>query len=46
MNAMSRISKSVTPQNEKIKHFYDMKYAIFHKMYEDDMQYKRMMTGF
>ncbi len=46
MNAMSRISKSVTPQTEKIKHFYDMKYTIFHKMYEDDMEYKRLMTDF
>ncbi|EJE8691354.1 FGGY-family carbohydrate kinase [Vibrio vulnificus] len=46
MNAMSRISKSVMPQTEKIKHFYDAKYKIFHKMYEDDVQYKRLMEEF
>ena len=46
MNAMSRISKSMMPQTEKIKHFYDAKYKIFHKMYEDDAQYKRLMEAF
>lgn len=46
MNAMSRISKSVMPQTEKIKHFYDAKYKIFHKMYEDDVEYKRLMKEF
>ncbi|MFA0412986.1 FGGY-family carbohydrate kinase [Vibrio renipiscarius] len=46
MNAMSRISKSVMPQTEKIKLFYDAKYKIFHKMYEDDLEYKRLMKGF
>ncbi|GHZ29624.1 L-xylulokinase [Vibrio cholerae] len=46
MNAMSRISKGVMPQTEKIKHFYDVKYKIFHKMYEDDVQYKRLMEEF
>ncbi|MGF1909514.1 FGGY-family carbohydrate kinase [Vibrio kasasachensis] len=46
MNAMSRISKSVMPQTEKIKHFYDVKYKIFHKMYQDDVEYKRLMKEF
>ncbi|MCY9802351.1 FGGY-family carbohydrate kinase [Vibrio scophthalmi] len=46
MNAMSRISKSVMPQTEKIKHFYDAKYQIFHKMYQDDVEYKRLMKEF
>ncbi|EGU44315.1 putative carbohydrate kinase [Vibrio ichthyoenteri ATCC 700023] len=46
MNAMSRISKSVMPQTEKIKRFYDAKYQIFHKMYQDDVEYKRLMKAF
>ncbi len=46
MNAMSRISKSVTPQTEKIKRFYEVKYTIFHKMYQDDAEYKRLMADF
>jgi ribulose kinase len=45
-DAMNWISKSVTPQTEKVKHFYDAKYKIFHKMYEDDAQYKRVMRAF
>ncbi|MBY3790630.1 FGGY-family carbohydrate kinase [Photobacterium carnosum] len=44
MNAMSRISKSVMPQAERIKHFYNAKYKIFHKMYQDDMDYKKLMA--
>ncbi|RJX73628.1 ribulokinase [Vibrio sinensis] len=46
MNAMSRISKSVMPQAERIKHFYDAKYKIFHKMYQDDVEYKKWMAEF
>lgn len=46
MNTMSRISKSVMPQTEKIKRFYDAKYKVFHKMYEDDVEYKRLMGEF
>ncbi|EDL53404.1 putative carbohydrate kinase [Vibrio mediterranei AK1] len=46
MNAMSRISKSIMPQTEKNKLFYDAKYKIFHKMYEDDREYKRLMEAF
>ncbi|MCG9787252.1 FGGY-family carbohydrate kinase [Vibrio mediterranei] len=46
MNAMSRISKSIMPQTEKNKLFYDAKYKIFHKMYEDDREYKRLMEEF
>lgn len=46
MNSMSRISKSVMPQTEKIKRFYDAKYKVFHKMYEDDVEYKRLMGEF
>ncbi|MDF2152597.1 FGGY-family carbohydrate kinase [Vibrio sp. CAU 1672] len=46
MNAMSRISKSVMPQTERIKQFYDAKYKIFHKMYADDAEYKRLMKEF
>lgn len=45
MNAMSRISRSVMPQTEKIKRFYDRKYQVFHRMYEDDMAYKQLMSG-
>ena len=43
MNTMSHISKNVMPQTEKIKRFYDAKYKVFHKMYEDDVEYKRLI---
>ncbi len=46
MNAMSRIGKTVTPQTDRIKRFYDMKYQVFHQMYEDDVKYKQLMSEF
>lgn len=46
MNAMSRIGRAVTPQTDRIKRFYDMKYQVFHQMYEDDMKYKQLMSEF
>ncbi len=43
MAAMSRIGKTVTPQANKIKAYYDRKYRVFHEMYEDDMKYRKLM---
>jgi len=43
MNAMSRIGKTVTPQTNEIKGFYDQKYQVFREMYHDHMKYRQMM---
>lgn len=43
MNAMSRIGKTVTPQTNEIKRYYDRKYRVFREMYHDDMKYRQMM---
>ena len=43
MNAMSRIGKTVTPQTNEIKRYYDRKYRVFREMYHDHMQYQQMM---
>lgn len=45
MNAMSRIGKTVTPQTNEIKHYYDRKYQVFREMYHDHMKYRQMMQG-
>lgn len=44
MQAMSRISKTVTPQTESIKQFYDAKYRVFHQLYHDDQRYRQLMS--
>ncbi|SJN54457.1 Ribulokinase [Vibrio ruber DSM 16370] len=43
MASMSRISKTVMPQTELIKSFYDLKYKVFLEMYADDMKYRKIM---
>jgi FGGY-family pentulose kinase len=43
MAAMSRIGKTVTPQTNKIKEYYDRKYKVFHELYHDHMKYRRLM---
>lgn len=43
MNAMSRIGKTVTPQTNKIKLYYDKKYRVFKEMYHDQMKYRQLM---
>lgn len=43
MSAMSRIGKTVTPQTNKIKSYYDCKYRVFHELYNDHMKYRRLM---
>lgn len=43
MNAMSRIGKTVTPQTNKIKSYYDRKYRVFHELYNDHMKYRQLM---
>ncbi|WP_338557270.1 FGGY-family carbohydrate kinase [Erwinia sp. E_sp_B04_7] len=43
MNAMSRIGKTVTPQTNEIKRYYDQKYRVFREMYHDHMKYRHMM---
>ncbi|ANS45292.1 FGGY-family carbohydrate kinase [Serratia inhibens] len=43
MSAMSRIGKTVTPQTNKIKSYYDRKYRVFHELYNDHMKYRRLM---
>lgn len=44
MSAMSRIGKTVTPQADRSKRFYDAKYQVFLQMYADDCRYKAMMA--
>lgn len=43
MSAMSRIGKTVTPQTNKIKAYYDRKYRVFHELYNDHMKYRQLM---
>ncbi|EFE97267.1 FGGY-family carbohydrate kinase [Serratia odorifera] len=43
MNAMSRIGKTVTPQTNDIKRYYDRKYHVFHQLYHDHMKYRQLM---
>jgi ribulose kinase len=43
MNVMSRIGKTVTPQTNKIKQYYNRKYQVFHEMYYDHIKYYQMM---
>ncbi|MEM6160713.1 FGGY-family carbohydrate kinase [Erwinia sp. P6884] len=43
MNAMSRAGKTVTPQTNEIKRYYDRKYRVFREMYHDHMKYRQMM---
>ena len=43
MGAMSRIGKTVTPQTNKIKRYYDRKYRVFHQLYDDHMKYRQLM---
>ncbi|KGT91842.1 ribulokinase [Erwinia typographi] len=43
MNAMSRIGKTVTPQTNEIKQYYDRKYRVFRELYHDHMKYHQMM---
>ena len=43
MSAMSRIGKTVTPQTNRIKQYYDRKYRVFHEMYQDHMKYRQLM---
>ncbi len=43
MSAMSRTGKTVTPQTNRIKQYYDRKYRVFHEMYEDHMKYRQLM---
>lgn len=43
MNAMSRIGKTVTPQTNSIKQYYDRKYRVFHELYHDHMKYRQLM---
>lgn len=43
MSAMSRIGKTVTPQTNQIKSYYDRKYRVFHELYNDHMKYRRLI---
>ncbi|NLU15442.1 MAG: FGGY-family carbohydrate kinase [Serratia liquefaciens] len=43
MSAMSRIGKTVTPQTNKIKRYYNRKYRVFHELYNDHMKYRQLM---
>lgn len=43
MAAMSRIGKTVTPQTNRIKQYYDRKYRVFHELYNDHMKYRQLM---
>ncbi|WP_034916174.1 FGGY-family carbohydrate kinase [Erwinia sp. 9145] len=43
MNAMSRTGKTVTPQTNEIKRYYDRKYRVFRELYHDHVKYRQMM---
>ncbi len=45
MGKMSRVGENIVPQTGKIKRFYEGKYKVFHKLYEDDREYKRLMEA-
>lgn len=44
MEQMSRTGKTVTPQTNAITHYYDLKYEVFHRLYDDLMEYQRIMN--
>ncbi|MDJ0819941.1 MAG: FGGY-family carbohydrate kinase, partial [Desulfobacterales bacterium] len=42
MSTMSEIGRSIQPRHE-LKSYHDLKYRVFHEMYEDQVKYEHMM---
>lgn len=45
MAAMSRAGRVVEPDSEAARRYHDAKYAVFLRMHEDQMAYRRLMAG-
>ncbi|MCG7361056.1 FGGY-family carbohydrate kinase [Roseomonas sp. ACRSG] len=45
MAAMSRAGRVVEPASEAARRYHDAKYAVFLRMHEDQMAYRRLMAG-
>lgn len=45
MAAMTRAKVAVTPAGGAVKAFHDAKYAVFQRMYDDQMAYRRIMAA-
>ena len=45
MTAMTRAHVAVTPGGGAVAAYHDAKYAVFLRMYEDQMSYRRLMAG-
>jgi FGGY-family pentulose kinase len=45
MAAMSRAGRVVQPASEAARRYHDAKYAVFLRMHEDQMAYRRLMAG-
>ena len=48
MMAMSRVGRSTVPGtvgSDKLKRYHDAKYRVFHRMYDDQVAYRRLLDG-
>jgi ribulose kinase len=45
MAAMTRARIAVTPAGGAVAAFHDAKYAVFQRMYDDQMAYRALMAG-
>lgn len=43
MGAMSRVGEIITPAGGEVAAYHKAKYAVFHRMYEDQMAYRALM---
>ncbi|MEE8155704.1 MAG: FGGY-family carbohydrate kinase [Phycisphaerales bacterium] len=43
MSVMSRVGQTVTPSGQGIAQYHNAKYAVFRRMYEDQLAYRRLM---
>jgi FGGY-family pentulose kinase len=45
MNAMSGVDRVIEPAGGEVRRYHDAKYRVFHRMYGDQMAYKRIMES-
>jgi ribulose kinase len=45
MGAMNRAGRVIEPAGDAVRRYHDAKYAVFHKMYDDHMSYRKLVTG-
>lgn len=43
MEEMSGLGEAITPSGEKVQSYHDAKHDIFHRMYDDQIAYRRLM---